>query len=176
MTASAFTPRPTATWRTAFDVSATLIMLALGVGVLWQGWARSSGAPAARSRSSVPLPSSPIPIASTPSLGAAAAKVGVIVYSDFECPFCAKVARDTIPVLIREYVDSGRLVLLFKHLPLPTHSLAYGAAISTVCASEQGKFWQMHDRLFRQPIELSEPELRVAASDIGMDLRLYRVV
>ncbi len=160
-------------WRTVLEFVTTVVMIALGAAVVWQGWGRTSGAASPAARSGVSVPSRAISIANRPTLGGDTAKVAIVEYSDFECPYCGTMARETIPTLIREYVDPGAVVLSFKHLPLPIHALAPGAAASTVCAFQQGKFWQMHDRLFTKPVRLEESHLRSAAREIGIDLASY---
>jgi protein-disulfide isomerase len=78
-----------------------------------------------------------------------------------------------MPTVIRQFVDTGKVILVFKNLPLAMHPLAPGAAAAGVCAGEQGKFWQMYDRLFAQPVRLAEADLRRSAGEIGLNLALY---
>jgi len=104
------------------------------------------------------------------TIGAATAQVGVLVYSDFECPYCARFARDTMPTLVRDYVDRGRVALAFKHLPLEAiHPRARKAAEAAECAGEQGRFWQMHDLLFALPRALQPSDLNSKAARLGID-------
>lgn len=81
--------------------------------------------------------------------GAATAPVTMYIMSDFQCPFCAQFARETFPVLEREYVATGKVRMVFVNFPLPMHPNAGPAAELAMCAARQGKFWQMHDLLFR---------------------------
>lgn len=78
------------------------------------------------------------------------AKVKIVEFSDLECPFCARFHTDTLPQLISEYIDSGEVSLEYRHFPLSFHPQAKPLAIATECANEQGKFWQMHDKVFEK--------------------------
>lgn len=80
-----------------------------------------------------------------PELGPPAAKVTILVYSDFECPFCAR-AEPTLRRIRETWPDAVRFV--FRHYPLPFHPLARPAAAAASCADEQGAFWPLHDHLF----------------------------
>ena len=101
-----------------------------------------------------------INLAGAPSLGRADAPVTIIEFSDFECPFCQRFNKTTLPEIKRDYVDSGKVRYVFLDFPLEQmHPKARKAAEAAGCAAEQGKFWQMHDILF----EVST----------NLDLRLY---
>jgi protein-disulfide isomerase len=84
----------------------------------------------------------------------------LIEYSDFQCPFCARFARDIMPKLDEKYIKSGKVQLAFRHLPLPMHPFAQKAAEAVECAARQGAFWGMHNRVFQQPEQLEEASLR----------------
>jgi protein-disulfide isomerase len=96
------------------------------------------------------------------------ARVAVIEYSDFECPFCGKFARETLPALEAKYVRTGKVLLVFRQFPLPIHALAYKAAEGTLCAGRQDRFWEMHDQLFLNRA-LDEGSLRRYARVIGLN-------
>jgi protein-disulfide isomerase len=76
------------------------------------------------------------------------ATVVVAEFSDFQCPACASFVAETQSRLDQTYVDSGKVLWIFKHLPLRTHPQAPLAAAAAECAGDQGKFWDMHDRLY----------------------------
>lgn len=85
-----------------------------------------------------------------PTKGSPSAKVVVIEFSDFQCPFCARFATDVQPELFARYVDAGTVAWAFRHLPLPEiHPMAVNAAEVAECAGRQGRFWEAHDTLFR---------------------------
>ena len=88
-------------------------------------------------------------LANRPSKGMANAKLTMVAFSDFQCPFCERHVRDTEPQLAKEYLDTGKLKVVFMDFPLEAiHTFAFKAAETARCAAEQGKFWEMHDRLF----------------------------
>lgn len=72
--------------------------------------------------------------------------VTLVVFSDFECPFCGVFARTTLPAVIAE--SKGRAQVVFRNWPLPNHRLARPTAIAAACAGEQGRFREFHDRVF----------------------------
>ena len=86
-----------------------------------------------------------IDITGAPVRGKADAPVTLVVFSDFECPWCAKL-EPLLAQLLAANADTVRVV--FKHLPLPMHPQAEPAALAAIAAQRQGKFWEMHDALF----------------------------
>jgi len=80
--------------------------------------------------------------------GAAGARVSVVEISDFQCPYCRQFFEDTYRRFDSAYVQTGKVKLVYINLPLPNHNEAFGAAEAAMCAGAQGKFWEMHDRLF----------------------------
>lgn len=104
-----------------------------------------------------------------PRLGSNRAKVTIILFSDFQCAFC----RQSFPVIkqiIKEYGSSA--LLIYKHLPLDIHSKAFPAAQASVCANEQGKFWEYHDRLFTSN-DFSIKGLNSNAQELGLDISKF---
>jgi protein-disulfide isomerase len=80
--------------------------------------------------------------------GDTTAKQWVVIVSDFECPYCKSWHDSTYDAFRREYVDNGKVRAAYVNFPLQQHRHALPAAEAAMCASAQGKFWQMHDRLF----------------------------
>jgi len=108
-------------------------------------------------------------ISNNPSKGEATAKVTLIEFSDFQCPFCARHVRDTGSQIDKEYVSTGKVRHVFMDLPLESiHKVAFKAAEGANCAGEQGKYWEMHDRLFENQNKLQE--LTPHAEAIGLDV------
>jgi protein-disulfide isomerase len=90
-----------------------------------------------------------VPIGDSPVLGMLDAPVTMIEFSDFQCPFCEKYFSQTLPSIEKNYIDSGKVKLVFKNMPLENlHPNAKSAAIASDCANEQGKFWDYHNKLF----------------------------
>jgi protein-disulfide isomerase len=106
-----------------------------------------------------------------PQTGAKDPKITLIEFSDFQCPYCSR-AKGTVDELLKIYKDS--LQVTFRHFPLPFHSNAMPAAIAAVAAAEQGKFWQMHDKLFANQQALGADDLEKYAKEIGLDMAKYK--
>lgn len=96
------------------------------------------------------------------------APVQLIVYSDFECPFCADFVA-TIKQVEKEFSDKAAIA--FRHYPLAGHSQAEQAAEAAECAAEQGQFWQMHDKLFADNAagRMSAERFKIDAADLGLE-------
>lgn len=96
------------------------------------------------------------------------APVQLIVYSDFECPFCAQFT-DTLKEVEKEF--AGKVAIAFRHFPLAIHPEAMPAALASECASEQGKFWEMHDKLFadNKAGDFNTEQFKKDAADLGLD-------
>ena len=106
-----------------------------------------------------------------PVRGNAKAPVTVVLFSDFQCPFCANV-EPTLAEVQKQYGEKVRIV--WKHQPLSFHPNALPAAQAAEAAREQGKFWQMHDRLFSSQRELSPETYERIAREIGLDVRRFQ--
>lgn len=105
------------------------------------------------------------------------AKVTVIEFSDFQCPFCGKHALETQPTLDEKYVDTGKVRWVFKHFPLNIHPQAPAAGIAAECAAEQDKFWEMGHLLFESvstwAINEPNPEFVNLANQLGLDTAAF---
>ena len=107
--------------------------------------------------------------------GATTAKVAIVEFSDYECPFCGRHAQQTIPNLNREYVDTGKVRYIFKNLPLESiHPNAFKAAVAAECAGEQGKYWPMHDQLFANQRALDAAALVNYGRTTGLDVARFQ--
>jgi protein-disulfide isomerase len=83
-----------------------------------------------------------------PRKGDGNAKVVLVEFSDFECPYCERFYSQTLGQIETNYVATGKVLLVFKQFPLGFHQYAQKAAEASLCAKEQGKFWEMHNKLF----------------------------
>jgi protein-disulfide isomerase len=112
-------------------------------------------------------PTFPIEVGDAPSFGNKEAKVTIVEFSDFQCPFCAKGA-DILKELKAKYGNKIRVA--FKNFPLPFHNHAEKAANAGLCANEQSseKFWKLHDEMFSHQDSLDPEGLKKAASKIGL--------
>jgi protein-disulfide isomerase len=104
------------------------------------------------------------------SRGAADAKVEIVEFSDFQCPFCQQ-AFPTVQRILSSYGD--RIKFVYRHYPLPNHPNAFPAAEASACAGAQGKFWEYHDRLFANPTQLADADLKQHAAALGLDTAAF---
>jgi len=109
-----------------------------------------------------------------PFKGSADAKLALIEISEFQCPFCGRHARDTVPQIVKEYVETGKLRYYFLDFPLSFHKQAFKASEAAACAGDQGKFWEMHDELFRNQNALTPDDLVKHAESLGLDVPKFK--
>jgi protein-disulfide isomerase len=101
--------------------------------------------------------------------GNRSAKIAILEFSDYQCPFCGRNARDVFPEVQREYVNTGKVKYVFLNFPLnDAHPQAVKAAEAADCAGKLGKYWEMHDALFANQQALFEPDLVTYAERIGL--------
>jgi protein-disulfide isomerase len=110
-------------------------------------------------------------VGDAPVKGPASAPVTLVAWSDFQCPFCSR-AVPTVRQLEDDY--KGKLRIAFKQFPLPFHDKAHLAAEAALAANEQGKFWQMHDKLFANQQALDRASLEKYAQDLGLDMGKFK--
>jgi protein-disulfide isomerase len=107
-----------------------------------------------------------------PSQGPDDAVVTIIEFSDFQCPYCARVVP-TIDRILKKYPTQVRFV--FRHLPLTQiHPRAQAAAEASACADNQGNFWDYHDLVFANNKAVSDEDLEDHASELGLDMEAFR--
>jgi protein-disulfide isomerase len=125
-------------------------------------------------------PNAPPPRPAGYVVGSPDAPVEIIEFADFECPGCGHFATVTEPDVMQRLVASGRARFRFVDFPLSIHPNAIAAHNAGACANEQGKFWEMHDRIFYGQVEwntqaTSNPGrvLKRYASDLGLDTKAF---
>jgi protein-disulfide isomerase len=89
------------------------------------------------------------------ALGSPDAPVVMVEFSDFQCPYCAQYALETLPLIEERYIETGLVYYIFKDLPLSFHAQAQKAAEASHCAAAQDRFWEMHDLLFKNQAQWS---------------------
>lgn len=104
------------------------------------------------------------------------AKVTIVEFSDFECPFCGRFYTDTLPSLRKEYIDTGKVKLYFRHYPLSFHPKAVPLAHASECANDQAAFLKMHDKIFDNAatVATSTDETYTQwATELGLDVAAF---
>ena len=112
----------------------------------------------------------PLPVLNSPVKGEDQAPVTLTVFSDFQCPYCSRLVPVLDEILAR---NPGKVKLVFKQFPLRMHNMATPAALASLAAREQGKFWPMHDLLFNNFNQLSEEKIKALAKEAGLDLARF---
>ncbi len=120
----------------------------------------------------------PIPIAKKisvdiegePFRGSPGARVAIMEYSDFDCSHCARFVREIYPLIDQDYIRPGKMKYFFRDLPGPGDANALLKAKAARCAGEQGRFWEMHDRLFATQTENPAPDPMSHALALGLDV------
>lgn len=113
-----------------------------------------------------------------PALGQESAPVTWVEFSDYQCPFCARLYTQAEAQVKTNYIDTGKLKLYFRDFPLSFHPQALPAAVAASCANEQGKYWEMHGKLFNGQQTWSGAEdvdtiFAGYADDIGLNSSMY---
>jgi protein-disulfide isomerase len=112
-----------------------------------------------------------VPVGDAHAKGPADAKVTIVEWSDFQCPFCSRVGP-TLEELAKDYGSDLRIA--FKHNPLPFHNRAQAAALAAEAAGNQGKFWEMHDKLFANQKDLTDENFEKWAKELGVDVGKFK--
>lgn len=108
-----------------------------------------------------------VAVAGHPSRGPEQASVTIVEFSEFQCPFCKSFAA-TLDRVMKEFASDARLV--FRQFPLAEiHPMAEKAGEASLCAQEQGKFWQLHDLMFKDQANLKVEDLKTKAAGLGLD-------
>jgi protein-disulfide isomerase len=111
-----------------------------------------------------------VTVAGSPTLGEEAATLVLVEFSDYQCPYCGAFARQTFPRLIDAYVKTGKMRYVLHDFPLEeAHPLAEKAAEAAHCASEQGQYWEAHERFFNNQQALAVANMRDHATALGLN-------
>lgn len=106
-------------------------------------------------------------------VGRSDARVAVVAFSDYQCPYCRTFHEETYPLLREHYVDTGKIVLAYRDLPLDFHPMAKEAAVAARCAGDQGHYWEAADLLFESQENLGVDLYREIAGKLSLDAAAY---
>ncbi len=110
-----------------------------------------------------------------PSKGAPDAKVTLVEFSDFQCPYCRRHTMTTLPQIERDFIETGKIRCVVRDFPIKSsHPYAFKAAEAAHCADDQEKYWAMHDRLFANPKLLGPAHLSTHAKALQLDLAKFK--
>jgi protein-disulfide isomerase len=165
---------------------AALVVLAFAIGILagYAAWGRgaptvtvAAAEPAGQAVAAAPTEQPQykrydIPTDGYPSLGSDDAKIVIVEFSDFQCPYCRKFHDETYQALLDSY--PGQIRFVYRNLPLPPtmHPAAMSAAIASLCANDQNSYWEYHDKLFSSET-LDEATYIQYAADLGLDVETF---
>jgi protein-disulfide isomerase len=107
-------------------------------------------------------------------LGQADAPVTVVVFGDYECPFCERLYQDAEKQMREEYIKTGKVKMVYRDYPLSFHPAAQPAAEAAECAGDQGKYWQYHDALFERQATLGTMNYVELAGELGLDKASFK--
>ncbi len=110
-----------------------------------------------------------VSVADGPALGNPQAPVTMVEFTDFQCPFCSSFHKSTFPALKKDFIDTGKVRYVVRDLPLEFHANALKAAQAAHCAGEQGRYWAMHDVLFRNSARLEAARIAGYAAKAGVE-------
>ena len=142
---------------------------------LLQAQAQAQAAPApARAPATPEVVDVVLSVDGAPIKGERTAKVTVVEFTDYQCPFCSRHFRQVWPQLEQDYVKTGKARFVLRDLPLEAiHPQAFKAAEATYCAGAQGKVWEMHDRLFANQGALARKDLSAHAQALGLEVEAF---
>jgi protein-disulfide isomerase len=101
--------------------------------------------------------------------GSEDAPITIVEFSDYECPYCNRFFTDTLPQIQENYIDTGKVKFVYRDFPLSFHPNAQKAAEAAECAGEQGRYWEMHDKLFGEGVSGGVAAFKQYAAEIGLD-------
>ncbi len=121
-----------------------------------------------------PFVNKQITITNEPSKGSATAKLTIVEVSDYHCPFCRRQMLQTMPHVLADYVNTGKVQYVFVDYPIAQlHPDAFKSHEAAACAGDQGKYWQMHDLLFTNSPAREASQLATQASMLGLDMKKF---
>jgi len=106
-------------------------------------------------------------------LGEVDAPVTIIVFGDYECPFCERMYQDAEQQIRDEYVATGKARIVYRDFPLSFHPAAMPAALAAECAGDQGKYWNYHDALFDRQAEIESMDYVALADELELDVDVF---
>ena len=114
-----------------------------------------------------------VSFADNPALGSRKAKIAIVEFSDYQCPYCKRYHLQTFDLVRKKYIDTGQLLYVYRDYPLPGHRQAPAAAVAANCAGEQGGYWAMQRALFSRAARLERSYYLASAKQLKLDLKRF---
>ncbi len=155
----------------------TVVLIALLAIFLLKGGNNETN-PTGQAVANAPTPSAAAPtvevsIDDDAILGDENAPVTIVEFSDYQCPFCGRFHQETLPQIKSQYIDTGKVRLVYRDFPLSFHPEATPAAIAANCAGEQGKYYEFHDKIFENQASLGSVSYKQWATELGLDINKW---
>lgn len=126
-------------------------------------------------RAQQPFKPSDITIDGSPVIGQADAPVTIVEFTDYQCPFCRRHASGTFAQIKKDYVETGKVRYVVRQFPLKAiHPKAMKASEASLCAGDQGKYWDMHNRIFHDTKTFNQEEWVRHAEALGLDMGSFK--
>jgi protein-disulfide isomerase len=152
-------------WRSKLEVVAIMLMISSSFAVGWAVIVKAHVHTPEPTYGSTGSEGRRVPLAGAQFIGRNDVSRLMVVYSDFQCPYCAEFATKVWPTVKTRFVDMGTLRVAFHNYPIERrHPKAFAEAVAAACAGREGKFWSMHDRLFAPTLT----SVDAAAGEIGL--------
>lgn len=117
----------------------------------------------------------PLTIAGRPTKGSPKARLTIVEYADYECPYCGRYGAEVYPQLDRDYIKSSKVQYVFKNYPIAQlHPASFKAHVAAACAGDQHRYWEMHDKLYAEQRNFTLERFTEHADALKLDLPAFR--
>ena len=146
-----------------------LVVFTVFVGAATFGFSGKSS----RATGEIPEDAISVEDAPRPAIGSRNAPAVMVVFTDYQCPFCMKFFEERLPALKEGFVDAGDLRVVVRDMPLARHRFARPAAAAAACADKQGAYWPMHEALYARQAILPDVDLGELATTLDLDRKQF---
>lgn len=154
--------------RLALPISILVAALLISGSILFVFLGRNGNSSSIRDGSEPPAKVADIQVTENDIvLGSQDAKVTLVEFSDYQCPFCRSFWANSLPTIKKDYIDTGKVRFVYKDFPLDFHPGAKPYAQAARCAGDQGKYWQMHDKIFSEQEKQGQGTIQYDGQSIG---------
>jgi len=108
------------------------------------------------------------------TLGDDKAKIAIVEFTDYQCPFCARHSKTVLPKIKKEFIKTGKVKYIMYDFPLGFHKQAKSASVAARCAGKQEKYWEMHDAIFNSSRNLNNEFYTMTATKLKMNIATFK--